>query len=252
MPFTNLEYLAVQPPPALAEYVESFWLLVNHSDVGQPVVVVPDGRVDTFFTYSATEAYHVLLLGLDTQPQAQVIAPRTRIFAISWKLLAADYLLPRRLADLPQHACYLPLDYLGISAADVADFTGFYAKAAAHIQQLLPAEIDSRKRKLFNLLYATHGTRTIEAYADAAAWSSRQINRYFQQQFGLSLKAYCRILRFRAALPDLKAGKLFPEAHFADQAHFIREIKKYAGVVPKELARNQDDRFIQFSALPKQ
>ena len=251
MPFADLEYQTLTPPPALAEYVESFWMLVNHSDATQPVVIVPDGRVDTFFTYSATEPFHVLLLGLDTQPEAQIIAPQTSIFAISWKLLAADYLLPLRLADMPQHACCLPLGYLGISAADITDFASFCTKAAARIQQLLPAEIDSRKRKLFHLIYATHGTLTVEAYADAAAWSSRQINRYFQQQFGLSLKAYCNILRFRAALPDLKAGKLFPEAHFADQAHFIREIKKYAGVVPKELARNQDDRFIQFSALPK-
>ncbi|MDO7886553.1 helix-turn-helix domain-containing protein [Hymenobacter cheonanensis] len=251
MAFQDLVFQTQAPPPALAEYVESFWQLANPSGVAQPVVIVPDGRVDTFFTYSATEPYNVLLLGLDTQPEAQVILPHTSTFAIGWKLLAADYVLPVRLADLPQHACYLPPDYLGMSAADLTDFAGFCAKAAAQIQQLLPAEVDSRKRKLFNLLYATSGTRTVEAYADAAAWSSRQINRYFQQQFGLSLKAYCNILRFRAALPDLKSGKLFPEAHFADQAHFIREIKKYAGVAPKELVRNQDDRFIQLSALPK-
>jgi AraC-like DNA-binding protein len=251
MSFASLTYQALPPPPALAEFVESFWQLANPSDVAQPVVIVPDGRVDIFFTCSATEPYHVLLLGLDRQPETQVILPHTNTFAIGWKLLAADYLLPVRLADLPQHACYLPLDYLGIGAADLTDFAGFCKKAAAQIQQLIPAEIDPRKRNLFNLLYATSGTLTVEAYADAAAWSSRQINRYFQQQFGLSLKAYCNILRFRAALPDLKAGKLFPEAHFADQAHFIREIKKYAGVAPKELARNQDDRFIQLAALPK-
>ena len=251
MAFADLEFQTCPPPPALAEYVESFWLLVNHSDAGQPVVIVPDGRVDVFFAYSATEPYHALLLGLDTQPDAQVIPPQASIFAISWKLLGADYLLPVRLADLPQHVHHLPLDYLGIGAADLSDFAGFCAKASAHIQQLLPAEIDRRKRKLFDLLYATHGTLPVAAYAEAAAWSSRQINRYFQQVFGLSLKAYCNILRFRAALPDLKAGKLFPEQHFADQAHFIREIKKYAGVVPKELARNKDDRFIQVAALPK-
>ncbi len=174
-------------------------------------VIVPDGRVDVFFGYSATEPYHAQLLGLDTQPESQVILPQTRIFAISWKLLAADYLLPVRLVDMSQHACRLPLDYLGIGVNDLTNFAGFCAKASAHIQPLIPAKIDSRKRKLFNLVYTTSGTLTVEAYADAAAWSSRQINRYFQQTFGLSLKAYCNILRFRAALPDLKAGKLFPE-----------------------------------------
>ena len=91
----------------------------------------------------------------------------------------------------------------------------------------------------------------MEALAQAAAWSSRQINRYFRQMFGLTLKAYCNILRFRASFQHLREGQLFPEQNFFDQAHFIREIKRYAGVVPKELARNQDDRFIQLAALPK-
>jgi AraC-like DNA-binding protein len=251
MAFSDIEYRLVKPPPALAAFVESFWLLINHSDAAQPVVILPDGRVDVFFSDSASEPYHAMLLGLDTQPDAQVILPRTRIFAISWKLLAVEYILPVQLVDLTQHVYQLPSDYLGSSAADLTDFDSFCAKISAHIQQLIPAEIDNRKRKLFDLLYASEGALTVEAYADAAAWSSRQINRYFQQFVGLSLKAYCSILRFRAALPQLKGGRLFPEAHFADQAHFIREIKKYAGVVPKELARNKDDRFIQFSTLPK-
>lgn len=250
MAFSDLDYRTAPPPAALAEFVESFWMLRNHSAAGQPVIIVPDGKIDVFFSYSALEPYHVTLLGLTNQPDTQVIAPHTVMFAISWHLLAVEYLLPVRLAGLLHGGCQLPLDYLGVSPEMLLDFEGFCALVAERILQRLPAEIDPRKRKLFHLLYASGGALTVEAYADAAAWSSRQINRYFQQMVGLSLKAYCNILRFRASFSQLKAGKLFPEQHFADQAHFIREVKKYAGVVPKELARNQDDRFIQLSALP--
>ncbi len=250
MAFSDIEYRTVKPPPALAELVESFWMLVNHSEAEQHVVIVPDGRIDVFFSQSATEPYHVTLLGLQNRPDAQVIPARTRMFAISWNLLAVEYILPVRLAGLLDGGCYLPLDYLGITVGDLDDFDGFRTKAAAQIGQLLPDEIDARKRKLFRSIYASSGVLTVEALADAAGWSSRQINRYFTRMFGLSLKAYCTILRFRSSLPHLRDGRLFPEENFADQAHFIREIKKYAGVVPKELARNQDDRFIQLSALP--
>jgi AraC-like DNA-binding protein len=251
MAFSDIEYRMVKPPPALTEFVESFWMLVNHSDEEQPVVIVPDGRIDVFFSFSAAEPYHVTLLGLQNHPDAQVIPPRATMFAISWNLLAVEYILPIRLADLLDSGCHLPPDYLGIGVEDLRDFDGFCAKAGARIEQLLPREIDARKRKLFNQLYASNGAMTVEALAAAAGWSSRQINRYFTRMFGLSLKAYGTILRFRASFQHLKAGKLYPEENFADQAHFIREIKKYAGVVPKELARNKDDRFIQFSALPK-
>ncbi|MDO7846984.1 AraC family transcriptional regulator [Hymenobacter sp. M29] len=251
MAFSDIEYREVKPPPALAEFVESFWLLINHSDAGQPVVLIPDGRVDTFFSHSATEPYHVMLRGLDGRPGAQAIPARITTFAISWKLLAVEYLLPVRLASLLDGGCYLPPDFLGMTAADLGDFDACCAKATARIAQLIPPEIDARKRRLFDLLYASDGALTVEALAKAAGWSSRQINRYFTQMFGLSLKNYANILRFRASLPQLEAGRLFPEENFADQAHFIREIKKYAGVVPKELARNEGDRFIQLSALSK-
>ncbi|MDO7852823.1 helix-turn-helix domain-containing protein [Hymenobacter convexus] len=251
MAFSDIEYREMKPPAALVEFVESFWMLVNHSAAEQPVVLVPDGRVDTFFSCSAAEPYHVMLRGLDGGPGAQVVSGRITTFAISWKLLAVEYLLPVRLAGLLDGGCYLPPDFLGITEADLGNFDAFCAKATARIAQLIPPEIDARKRQLFDLLYASDGALPVEALAKAAGWSSRQINRYFTRMFGLSLKNYANILRFRASLPQLKAGRLFPEENFADQAHFIREIKKYAGVVPKELARNQDDRFIQLSALPK-
>jgi AraC-like DNA-binding protein len=251
MTFGALEYRTAPPAPKLAEFVESFWLLHNHSDAAQAVALVPDGRPDLVFADAANEPYHVVLLGLDNQPSAPLIPPRARMLAVSWKLLAVEYLLPMRIADLLQTGTYLPNDYLGMTVSDLADFDGFCAKVSGQLLRQLPTSIDARKRNLFSLLYASGGALTVEALADAAGWSSRQINRYFQQMFGLSLKAYCNILRFRASFPQLKAGKLFPEQNFTDQAHFIREIKKYAGVVPKELARNQDDRFIQFATLPK-
>ncbi|WP_460549394.1 DUF6597 domain-containing transcriptional factor [Hymenobacter daeguensis] len=251
MAFSDIEYREVPPPAALAAFVESFWMLVNHAETAQPMVLIPDGRIDVFFSHSATQPYQVTLRGLDTQPSAQVVPPRRPVFAISWKLLAVEYLLPVRVASLRESGCPLAADFLGMSAADLLDFDGFCAKASARIEALLPGEVDARKRRLFDLLYAANGALTVAALAAAAGWSSRQINRYFTSRFGLSLKAYGTILRFRAALPQLKAGRLFPEENFTDQAHFIREIRKYAGVVPKVLARNQDDRFIQLSALPK-
>lgn len=251
MAFSDIEYREMKPAAALAEFVERFWMLVNHADADQPVVLIPDGRIDIFFSCSATEPYHAMLRGLDNRPGPRVISARTTTFAISWKLLAVEYILPVRVASLLDGDCFMPPDYLGITEADLGNFEACCAKAAAHIEQLLPVEIDARKRKLFDLLYASNGALTVEALAKAANWSSRQINRYFTRMFGLSLKNYANILRFRASFQHLKAGRLFPEENFTDQAHFIREIKKYAGVVPKELARNQDDRFIQLSALPK-
>jgi AraC-like DNA-binding protein len=109
--------------------------------------------------------------------------------------------------------------------------------------------MDERKRDLFRLIYASNGEMSVKELSEKVFWTSRQINRYFNRQLGLSLKAYCNILRFRTSVEHIAKGKLFPELDFADQTHFIREIKKFSGVAPKELSKNKNDRFVLLSVL---
>ena len=80
-------------------------------------------------------------------------------------------------------------------------------------------------------------------------WSTRQINQYFNHQFGISLKTYCNILRFQASLSHIKEGKLFPQLNYYDQSHFIKEIKKLSGALPKDLFKNKNSRFLQLLAI---
>jgi len=143
----------------------------------------------------------------------------------------------------------LPPNFWNFSADDLNDFDLFCEKAIKKIQSLLPSEIDNRKRKLFELIYSSNGVITIKELSEKSFWSRQQINRYFHQQFGLTAKAYCNIIRFRASFQHIKEGKLFPQQNFADQSHFIKEVKKLSGVSPKELLKNQNERFIQFSTL---
>ena len=246
----DLKYKHSKPDKSLTDFVESFWLLQNHSDSDKEVIVLPDGRIDLFFTQSATEPFHVLLLGIETQHGQATVTPKRQTFAISFKPLSIEYLFQNNIANLLDKAEILPTDFWNFSADDLNNFDLFCEKATQKIQSLLPKDIDERKRKLFELIYSSNGALTVQQLSEKVFWSSRQINRYFNQQFGLSLKAYCNILRFRTSFQHIKDGKLFPQQNFADQSHFIKEVKKLSGVSPKELKRNKNDRFIQFSLLP--
>ncbi|UOQ70681.1 helix-turn-helix domain-containing protein [Hymenobacter cellulosilyticus] len=248
----NLSYEIRPPAAALAHVVESFWRLETGAVVDKPVLLLPDGRIDVLFSYSRAEPLHVTLLGLGTEAEQTTLAAGTVLCAVSLRLPAAEYLLRTRVADILNSARPLPTDFWGITAAELTDFNLFCTKLNATLPTLLSPAPDPRKLRLFARLYATDGALPVHELASEASWSSRQINRYFQEYFGLSLKTYCAILRFRASFPQLKAGRLFPEQDFTDQAHFIREVRKFAGVRPKDLARNADDRFIQFSAWPPQ
>lgn len=246
----NLEYQIAPPAAGLAPVVESFWMLQTGTTPDKTIMLLPDGRIDVLFSRSATEPFHVTLIGLGTKAEQTTLAAETVIYAVSLRLLGAEYLLQMRVGDLLNAARRLPADFWGVQPTDLDDFGRFCNKLNASLLRLLRPTSDPRKQRLFEALYASDGALPVHALAIQAGWSSRQINRYFQEYFGLSLKTYCAILRFRAAFPQLKAGRLFPDQHFADQAHFIHEVRKFAGVRPKELARNHDDRFIQFSAWP--
>jgi AraC-like DNA-binding protein len=245
----GLDYKIIKPDKSLADFVESFWLLRNQTDESKDVIVLPDGRIDLFFSQSETEPFDVTLLGIGTQPVQAKISPRQVTYAISFNLIAAEYIFHINIADLLDSAQNFPNDFWNFNADDLNDFELFCKKVSQKLQSLLPKEIDDRKRKLFELIYSSNGAMTVKELSEKVFWSSRQINRYFNQQFGLSLKAYCSIIRFRASFQHIKEGKLFPEENFSDQSHFIKEVKKLSGVLPKQLKQNQNDRFIQFSTL---
>ncbi len=246
----DFHFQLLKPDAALSDVVESFGMLCNLSDSDQKLVVLPDGRIDLLFYQSPTEPLQIFLLGLETHAHPAILAPGTRIFSINFKLLAAEYIFHNTVSNLLNTGESLPSTFWNFTAADLNDFSLCCQKAAEKISSLLPAEIDTRKQNLLRLIYSSNGALTVKELSEKVYWSSRQINRYFNQQFGISLKAYCSILRFRASFKHISEGKLFPEENFTDQNHFIKNIKKYAGVTPKILSK--DERFINITALRNQ
>ncbi|RKS25315.1 hypothetical protein CLV94_0345 [Flavobacterium endophyticum] len=247
-----LLYKIAKPDPSIADYVESFWMLHSTSAEPKSIIVLPDGRIDILFSYSDSDPFEGNLRGLDTEPSYTELDPGRIMFAVSLRLLAVEYLLEGSVSSLLNNGCILPADFWNITKDDLSNFDSFCHKITQKIESLIQSNPDSRKLRLFEQIYASNGSMTVKELSETAGWSSRQINRYFSSQFGLPLKTYCDILRFRASFDHLKEGKLFPEQDFADQAHFIRDVKKFSGVPPKALSQNKNDRFIQFSLLKKQ
>src|SRR6478735_6945726 len=176
----DFDFKIIKPDKSLADFVESFWMLENHSDREKEIVVLPDGRIDLFFSQSDTEPFHITLSGLETQADQATLAPKTMMFAVSFKLLATEYVFKDTVSNLLDSAKYLPADFWGFTTNDLNDFDLFCKKAAQKIQSLLPQEVDNRKRQLFDLIYTSAGALTVEELSGKVFWSSRQINRYFK------------------------------------------------------------------------
>ncbi|RYY52701.1 MAG: AraC family transcriptional regulator [Chitinophagaceae bacterium] len=245
----GFRYRFINPPEALADFVENIGMFENNSAEASEIVIIPDGRIDLFFTRSSSEPFHVMLMGLETEPDQRSVLPGTRTFCVSFKPLGLEYLMHMSIAPFLNKGQSLPDGFWNISESDLEDFDLFAEKAIQTLTTLLPGSIDERKRELFRLVYAAHGEMHVQELSEKVFWSSRQINRYFNQLLGLSLKTFCKILRFRESLKHIADGRIYPELNFTDQNHFIKEIKKFSGVAPRELFKNKNDRFILLSVL---
>lgn len=237
-----------EPDERLSPFIQYFWTLENQSDTNRKVTILPDGFFDVMFV-SADASLKILMVGLATAPKEYVVPAGARTLAISFKLPAAECFLKSRIGDLLNTSHRISDALWNVDGLMTYSFAEFYELFVNRFNQLSPQISDRRKQLLFETLYGTNGNTTVNEIANVTGWSSRQINRYFQSHFGLSLKSYCGILRFRASFPDLHHGDLFPADGYSDQSHFIKEVKKFTATSPKHLAKNLDDRFIQLSTL---
>jgi AraC-like DNA-binding protein len=241
---STLHFKLIEPDKSLTDFVYCFSFLQNFSNQ-QEAVIIPNGKIDLIFSKTNDSQLVVALMGLETKPKYanQEVA---NFCSVSFNPLAIEYIFHHSVADILNSGKLLADDFWGFCVEDLDDFEGFCAKASLKISSILPKEIDERKRNLFQLIFASNGEISIKELSEKVFWSQRQINRYFSQQFGLSLKAYCKILRFQASLPHIKNGELYPQLNFTDQSHFIKEVKQFSGVSPKELYKNKNYRFLQF------
>jgi AraC-like DNA-binding protein len=244
------QHTLAKPDQSISDFVYCFSSIQNLSGIPEGVII-PNGRIDMALYKTSDGQFHISLLGLETKPKMTPGQNINTFFAINFNPLAVEYVLRQSVADILDKGKPLPDDFWDFSIDDLNDFDSFCEKATQKIQSLLPKEIDERKRKLFALIFETNGEIGVKELAESLAWSARQINQYFNQQFGISLKAYCSILRFQASLSHIKEGKLFPQLNYYDQSHFIKEIKKLSGTSPKELFKNENRRFLQFLITDK-
>lgn len=240
----KLNFKLVEPDQSLADFVYCFSSMQNISHQ-HDAVIIPNGKVDLIFSKTNDQTLIVALLGLETQPK-YTTPEISNFFSVSFHPFAIEYIFKQSIADILNSGKILQNDFWDFSPDDLNDFDSFCKKITQKILNLLPERTDERKRRLFQLIFESNGEIPIKELSEKILWSPRQINRYFNQQFGLSLKAYCKILRFQASLDHIKNGELYPQLNFTDQSHFIKEIKQLSGVSPKELHKNENDRFLQF------
>ncbi len=250
---TEIFYEEIDPNPSLADFVKRFWKFSNPTADTQHYTILPDGYFDLIIKITANNLDSITLFGLWTREIEVVLPAGTIVIGICFKPLSAEYILHQNIADTLNNFKTLPNSFWNINNLQFDDFKNWTEEVSNEMLETLKkvSSFDNRKQNLFKLLFQSNGSLTVDELSKQTFWSSRQINRYFKNKFGLTLKSYSNIFRCASSYTDIREGNLFPKQDFYDQAHFIKEIKKHTGFKPKELHQNKNDRFLQFSTLPK-
>lgn len=99
------------------------------------------------------------------------------------------------------------------------------------------AAYDGRFFNAIDLILKSHGSLNVQRDIDTGI-SPRQLRRLFEFYIGETPKTFCNIVRFQHLINSkptvdcIRNKKIFYEAGYYDQAHFIKEFKKLYGLTP--------------------
>lgn len=244
-------YFQQQADQKLRDYVRCYWKLENNNKDSQSYTIFPDGFFDLLICYHKDNLEGVFLTGLWDQKTNVDISPETTIYGVQFRLLAIENIVQEDISSLLNHIRELKKSYLGLDEFNRNTDSSFFEDLDRCLLSCIKDHdpTDSRKSILLKSINQTKGNKTVEYYSQNASWSERQINRYFQSTFGLSLKSYCSIRKGASSFSQISKGQLYPPQGYFDQPHFIKGIKKITGFTPKALSKNENDRFLQFSII---
>lgn len=245
-------YLEKKPNTNLANFVKCFWFSDTLEAEGE-YTILPDGYFDLIYRFVEDKHQRTFLTGTWVKPIDVPYIRYTRYFGVRFKLIASEYIFQTPIQQIIDTSLELPHDYWNTTDAVFSGFENFMRHMENHISTIIPLmpAIDSRKLKLFNILYSTDGNISVTELSQKVGWSSRQINRWFNSRFGLSLKTFANILKCHAAYNSIARGELKPVGNYYDQSHFIKEVKRFTGTTPKILHENKNVRFLQLSTRGK-
>lgn len=241
-----MNYREIKTDGFLSNFIKCFW--ESEAEKDSEVTILPDGYFDLILELEKNKIRNIKLTGIWSVPMEVKTEKDVRLFAIRFKPLASEYLFDFDFRSFLNSTVILPSDFWKLDSLDLKQLEDFARYCTDYSNEILTGRksIDDKKLRLFEVLFKKE-TFLVKEISEKVFWSSRQINRYFNKQYGMPLKVYLNILRCNDAYKKIAAQ--MPQSEYFDQAHFIKEIKKFTGTTPKELTKNKNDRFLQLSTL---
>ena len=259
-----MAYREFQPHPALATRVRLIWIYESSATDSADELqrIVPDGYPELLLHFGDCfseigidgklyRQARLMFAGQISRPLMLRSGASAGVIGVRFWPHAAGALLQIPMTELVDHR--LDLDTLwGGLAASLVDETWAAQNSTERVRVVerfllrrLPSDAiappDAALSCCVDMLDATDGRISVDALASAVNLSARQIQRRFLHEIGIPPRLLASIFRFRRVfdLVEQSSNTNAPwtdaalSAGYFDQAHMIRDFKRFAGQSPQ-------------------
>lgn len=239
-------YREFLPDVRLQDFIYCYWQLKTEYPLTEPYHyrVVADGCIDIFFELH--DPQHPVVMGFSDAYTEFPLGPTFNYAGIRFLPGMFPQLYRVNAAELAHQEALLedvaPVGYhflreglpghptvTAIKSMLDKHFLVFLSKTDIHA--------DSRFYESIDLILRTSGAVSIEKEVPQGI-SSRQLRRLFAEYIGGTPKAFSNVVRFQQILqssPEVLKNRLYLDAGYYDQAHFIKAFKRLYGLTPSQV-----------------
>jgi len=259
----------IVPHPQLERYIDKIWVFESSGRIpaDDMRLIVPNGRVKLTIPYrngvsgKNIEMFHlskeaqITLIGIGDIPaiiDLEHDAPSGNI-GIEFSPVGA-YRIFRIRQDELKNRIFLLEDVLGKAAREVQEIIANHESVDQKIkviQQYLRKLLSKSQPDLLldyciTQIKETQGTIAIGALENKTGYSSRWLHNKFVEKIGVSTKNFSSIIRFMQFYEPWARSPNFDFRtslyhYFYDQAHFIKEFKRFTGMSPLKFTKSENE-----------
>lgn len=245
---SNVTYTEFLPELRLQSFIYCYWQLKTTRELSEPFNyrVVADGCIDIYFELTNPEQNYVMgfckkftEFPLDNSFNYVGVRFLPTMFPQLFKINAME--LSNRYESLA-----LVVPHLSDFISNRFNETHYPEKIKKILDEYFLELIskttfdnDNRLYDALEIILKNFGVIDIETDLDTGI-SSRQLRRLFEFYIGDTAKTFSKVVRFQNILrakpskQSLQQNKLFFDAGYYDQSHFIKEFKNFYGVTPSK------------------
>lgn len=250
-PYFEFATYQYQKKPIMSHGIAQYYHYCRNCQELDKVHAIPDGCVDMYFEKSSSgvqvKACGTVLksTSLDTQLGNEYFGIRFMPGVLPSNLKVRMEDLVEQELDLEDILTNKNLSRRIEEKSDWRECIRLYVEDYLHsLQSTHFSAEDKNHIRLFEYIkeqiVSNMGNIRVKELAENAGYSARYINMLFRQYIGISPKTFSEIIKFQYAVQLIDAHqedrltKIGLDIGYFDQAHFIKEFKKYSMVTPNE------------------